>query len=90
MFLIPSSLFLAKLVMISSAPAKSAGMPDSRPIHSLIIPYDLDSNLADVLPNKTSDFLNRSSEAIKAIQTDIHRNEPWGGPYSGFVCCLTG
>ena len=32
---IPGSLFFAKLVMMSSAPAKSAGVPDTRPkIHS--------------------------------------------------------
>ena len=37
MISIPGSLSFAKLVMMSSAPAKSAGMPDTRPkIHSFV------------------------------------------------------
>ena len=44
----PGFLSFAKLVMMSSTPAKSAGMPDTHPkIHSfvdgLIIPYKLNS-----------------------------------------------
>ena len=46
MLSIPGSLSFAKLVMMSSTPAKSAGVPDSRSkIHLFAVPYNLDFNL---------------------------------------------
>ena len=51
MISILGSLSFAKLVVMSSSPAKSVGMPDTRPkIHSFmywitVVPYNLDSNL---------------------------------------------
>ena len=48
MISIPGSLSFAKLAMMSSAPAKSAGVPDMRPkiqsfVDRSIVPYNIDS-----------------------------------------------
>ena len=66
MILIPGSLSFAKLVMMSSAPAKSAG--DARYasqdpfIHLLIVPFNLDSKR-----NKTKEHVLSMLKAISFL-----------------------
>ena len=55
MISIPGSLSFAKLVMMSSAPAKSAGMPETRPkIHSSNQRYPIQSRLQSVFGVRSS------------------------------------
>ena len=50
MISIPGSLYFAKLAMMSSAPAKYAGMPDTRPkIHSFSQHCPIESRLQSVV-----------------------------------------
>ena len=75
MISIPGSLSFAKLVMMSSAPAKSAGMPDARPkIYSLNQRCPIQSRLQSVLGVRFSFYVERNEgmENVKILAVPLH------------------
>ena len=78
MISIPDSLSFAKLMMMSSAPAKSAGMPDTRPeIHSFLdcpIQSQLQTQLGVLSFYSAENFENEEFDVFYLATYKVQRN----------------